>query len=151
MEPTPEQLVEFSDDPSKMAKFNLFSRNNNKDQHSLSEREKPLKHFRNSMENAKLRLDLTADADNFVPAEEDLVHGFQTEGITKEKLNSLADGGVPPEVIEEMSFIGYDSDSNMESTIPKQGYTGGGVAGGKIATWGTGCQGGIKLCYQSPS
>eukprot|EP00356_Strombidium_inclinatum_P001702 CAMPEP_0170512770 /NCGR_PEP_ID=MMETSP0208-20121228/67033_1 /TAXON_ID=197538 /ORGANISM="Strombidium inclinatum, Strain S3" /LENGTH=70 /DNA_ID=CAMNT_0010796433 /DNA_START=1034 /DNA_END=1246 /DNA_ORIENTATION=- len=70
------------------------------------------------MENARVKLDLTADADNFVPVD-DLLNGFQTDGVTKDKLNSLADGGVPQEVIEEMSFIGYDSDSNMESTVPK--------------------------------
>ena len=54
--------------------------------------------------------------------------------------------------VEEMTFPGYDAESLLERTFLKKPVDTGinsNVSGNKIATWGTGYQGGLKLCFQN--
>jgi hypothetical protein len=63
--------------------------------------------------------------------------------------------------VEEITFHGYDADTNANDlntiaegdalTLVSHRDSTSKVAGHTLTTWGTGYQGGMKLCYQSPS
>jgi len=75
-----------------------------------------------------------------------------SDQLTIDRLKTLDEMNIvgDPHDVDQMTYNDENSEDNKTHVSQAISTTLSQVGGGKLATWGTGCQGGMKLSYYTP-